>query len=77
VRVRWFLSSRKEILAAQGHRASVSDVLEWVLESRSGGEPHHVRCRNGSWSCSCKAYTKGSKDCWAIKETRASLTPVN
>lgn len=78
---RWFLDSQPLVLpqqASQGHRAIMSASVEEIVESRSGGDPHQVRCRNGAWSCSCPAYTKGSKECWALKLVRAEhLTLVN
>lgn len=83
MRVRWFLGTGRGSGGAPlqhpepgGRRAIVPAEVEMVVPSRTGGDPHHVRSRNGSWSCTCKAYTKGSKDCWAIKETRAGLTQV-
>ncbi len=77
MRMRWFLGGDRPA-ASQGHRTTMEASVAETVASRSGGQPHEVRCRNGYWSCSCPAYTKGGKECWAVKQVKASyLTPVN
>jgi len=46
-------------------------VAVYIVPSRSGGHPHRVRfMSSGHWTCSCLAFVKGHRECWAVKEKR-------
>jgi hypothetical protein len=76
MRVRWFLGGDRPT-ASRNHRTTMEAAVAETVASRSGGDPHEVRCRNGYWSCSCLAYAKGGRECWAMKQIKASrLTQV-
>ncbi len=79
MRIRWCLSQSplpQQPPPVPDGRTLLHTDLEETIESRSGGDPHQVRRRNGHWSCSCKAYTKGNRECWAIGQARHTLTQV-
>jgi len=74
MRVRWLLGPVTQGPMAQGpraqHRVAMAPELVAVVESRSGGEPHRVSRTGAHWSCTCKAYSKGGLECWAVKQER-------
>jgi hypothetical protein len=40
-----------------------------TVQSRTGGNPHHVVHQVNRWSCSCKGYLY-RRTCWAIEEIK-------
>jgi len=73
MRVRWFLGPVTQKPQVQEPRASrIAVVAELVAEvpSRSGGDSHRVSRTGAHWSCTCKAYIKGGRECWAISQEK-------